>query len=106
MAKAKTKTKEVIDRIDPEVIVGSHLTVYKYANGETKLVWDDAALTRDVQEALDSVHKPDPKKSTKKVKQAVEEVVEKISKTKKKTSKAKIEVVEEKPKKATKKKAK
>ena len=75
---AKTKTKEVIDRIDPEVIIGSHLTVYKYANGKTELKWDDAALTRDVQEALDSVHKPDPKKAVKKVKKALKEVDEYI----------------------------
>lgn len=84
---ATKKTKVVKDAIDPEVIVGSHLTVYKYANGKTELKWDDAALMRDVQEALDSVNKPDPKKVAKKVKKAVEEVVEKIAKpAKKKTA--------------------
>ena len=61
---ATKKPKQVKDAIDPEVIVGSHLTVYKYANGQTILEWDDAALTRDVQAALDSVAEPKAKKAT------------------------------------------
>lgn len=44
----KKKAKEVW----PKVVVGSHLTVTTYENGKTELVWDDAALTRDVQKAL------------------------------------------------------
>jgi menaquinone-dependent protoporphyrinogen IX oxidase len=36
----------------PKVVVGSHLTVTTYENGKTELVWDDAALLKDVQKAL------------------------------------------------------
>ena len=36
----------------PKVVKGSHLTVTTYENGKTELVWDDEALTRDVQKAL------------------------------------------------------
>ena len=36
----------------PKVVKGSHLTVYTYSDGSTKLEWDDEALTRDVQNAL------------------------------------------------------
>ena len=90
---AKTKSTE------PEVIVGSHLTVTKYPDGRTELVWDDEALTRDVLAALASVEKTasKPKKAKKVVEEAVEE------KPKKKAT-AKKEVVEEKPKKAAAKK--
>lgn len=35
----------------PQVTVGSHLTVTKYEDGRTELVWNDAALLREVQEA-------------------------------------------------------
>jgi hypothetical protein len=70
MATKKVKAKEVVDRLDPEVIVGSHLTVRKYANGRTELEWDDEALMRDVLEALASVgtDKEKPKARTKKSK--------------------------------------
>ena len=68
-----------IKSAEPEVIVGSHLTVTKYPNGRTELVWDDEALTRDVLEALASIEK---------------------TATKPKKSKKVVEVVEEKPKKA------
>lgn len=48
----------------PKVAVGSHLTVYTYEDGSTKLEWDDAALLKEVQEALASVT-PASKKSDK-----------------------------------------
>jgi hypothetical protein len=42
----KTDTKDVV------VTKGSHLTVYTYQDGTTQLEWDDAALMRDVQDAI------------------------------------------------------
>ena len=48
----------------PKVNKGSHLTVYTYEDGSTKLEWDDEALLREVQEALASVT-PASKKSKK-----------------------------------------
>lgn len=65
MATKKPKSKEVVDRVDPEVIVGSHLTVRKYSDGRTELEWDDAALMRDVLEALESVKTTEIKKPKK-----------------------------------------
>ena len=40
----------------PIVTKGSHLTVTTYEDGRKELVWDDAALMRDVQEAIASVN--------------------------------------------------
>ena len=65
MATKKTKSKEVVDRVDPEITVGSHLTVRRYSDGRTELEWDDAALMRDVLEALASVNAVENKKSKK-----------------------------------------
>lgn len=36
----------------PKVEKGSHLTVTTYPDGRTELQWDDAALLKDVQNAL------------------------------------------------------
>jgi hypothetical protein len=36
----------------PKINQGSHLTVKTYEDGKTELIWDDEALTRDVQNAL------------------------------------------------------
>jgi hypothetical protein len=36
----------------PKITQGSHLTVKTFQDGKTELVWDDAALLRDVQNAL------------------------------------------------------
>lgn len=36
----------------PKVEKGSHLTVTTYPDGRTELEWDDAALLKDVQNAL------------------------------------------------------
>jgi hypothetical protein len=38
----------------PTVVKGSHLTVTTYPDGRTELEWDDAALERDVREAIES----------------------------------------------------
>lgn len=51
--KKKTDVIEVAE--DVKVTKGSHLTVYTYADGSTKLEWDDEALMRDVQEAIASL---------------------------------------------------
>ena len=34
---------------------GSHLTVKSYPDGQQELIWDDAALEREVREAIASV---------------------------------------------------
>ena len=49
-----TRKKKVEDQITDAVtmVKGSHLTVTTYPDGKTKLEWDDAALLRDVQNAL------------------------------------------------------
>jgi len=51
MATRKKKT----DSNWPQVTVGSHLTVITYEDGSTELKWDDAALEREVREAIASV---------------------------------------------------
>ena len=38
---------------DVQVVKGSHLTVTTYPDGRTELEWDDAALERDVRNALE-----------------------------------------------------
>lgn len=88
---AKTKSTE------PVVTVGSHSIRTEYPDGRVEFVSDWDALKRDVEAALASVAKDEPKKTAKKVKKAAEVVAEKT--TKKAT-------VEEKPKKVTKKKTK
>ena len=93
---AKTKSTE------PIVTVGSHSVRTEYPDGRVEFVSDWDKLKRDVEAALATVAKDEPKKASKKSKKAVEEVVEK---PKKKTA-VKKAVAEEKPKKATKKKTK
>ena len=41
----------------PKVEKGSHLTVTTYPDGRTELAWDDAALLKDVQNALTDYEK-------------------------------------------------
>lgn len=60
-------TLQDTDPVITKVVKGSHLTVTHYSNGKTKLVWDDAALMRDVLEALSTVEKPKKAKKPKKV---------------------------------------
>ena len=47
MARKKVST-------EPTVVKGSHLTVTTYTDGRTELEWDDAALERDVKEAIEA----------------------------------------------------
>jgi hypothetical protein len=61
---ARKKKLEVIESADvaemvnvpsggwPKISQGSHLTVKTFEDGKTELIWDDEALTRDVQKAL------------------------------------------------------
>jgi hypothetical protein len=74
MATKKTKKSEALG--EPVVTVGSHLTVTRYPNGKTELVWDDDALMRDVLEALASATpemKPAVKAKTARTKKAKSE---------------------------------
>ena len=53
----------------PKVEKGSHLTVTTYPDGRTELEWDDAALLKEVQDAILSVEqaaKPAVKSTRKK----------------------------------------
>jgi hypothetical protein len=50
MARKKKVDDQITDAVT--VVKGSHLTVTTYPDGKTELVWDDAALLRDVQKAL------------------------------------------------------
>ena len=46
-------TRKKKDVEDPSgVVKGSHLTVTTFSDGKTVLEWDDAALLRDVQNAI------------------------------------------------------
>ena len=36
----------------PQVVKGSHLTVTTYENGRTELIWNDAALLKEVKDAI------------------------------------------------------
>ena len=51
MARTK-KTENVASGGWPKVNQGSHLTVITHEDGRTELKWDDAALMRDVQDAI------------------------------------------------------
>jgi hypothetical protein len=52
MATRSKKLKEKVLAMVPEMVKGSHLTVWTYPDGSTKLEWDDAALLRDVRDAI------------------------------------------------------
>lgn len=69
MATKKTKTK-VLTGDWPQVTKGNHLTVYTYEDGSTKLEWDDAALLKEVQDAILIASAEAPAKSTRKSKKA------------------------------------
>ena len=40
----------------PRLVQGSHLTVKYFEDGRTELIWDDEALTREVNAAILSVN--------------------------------------------------
>ena len=42
----------------PIIKQGSHLTVKTFEDGRTELVWDDAALLKDVTDAISTYHTP------------------------------------------------
>ena len=50
----------------PIITEGSHLTVIQHEDGKTELIWDDAQLLKDVEEALASIGESKPKKTKKK----------------------------------------
>lgn len=47
-----TKSKTKVVTTWPKVEVGTHLTVYTYEDGSTKLVWDDEVLLKEVKDAI------------------------------------------------------
>lgn len=55
MARKKKTDESQSSDTWPKVVVGNHLTVTTYENGKTELQWDDAALFKEVQEAIASV---------------------------------------------------
>ncbi len=53
---ARTKKLENIESGGwPKIQQGSHLTVKTFEDGRTELIWDDAQLLKEVQEAIASV---------------------------------------------------
>jgi hypothetical protein len=52
MATRGKQLKEKVLAMVPEMVKGSHLTVWTYPDGSTKLEWDDEALLRDVKLAI------------------------------------------------------
>jgi len=50
----KKQIAELKAKDEPTVVVGSHLTVITQPDGRTELVWDDAALEREVREAIEA----------------------------------------------------
>lgn len=69
MATKKTVAKT---KVWPKVEKGTHLTVYTYEDGSTKLEWDDEALLSEVRNAIlkSESNVPVAKKTTRKKKTA------------------------------------
>ena len=58
MATRKKKSEVTIDATGDDVVQivkGNHLTVKKFPNGRTELIWDDEALLNEVKAAILSV---------------------------------------------------
>jgi len=55
----KKKTKEVAatPEVWPKVVIGTHLSVITYENGEVEMIWDDDKLLEEVRAAIASVEK-------------------------------------------------
>ena len=51
----KTKKIKEVNTEWPQITRGSHLTVYTYEDGSTRLEWDDEQLEKEVREAIASV---------------------------------------------------
>lgn len=47
-------TRKKKDIEDVTVVKGSHLTVTTFQDGRTKLEWDDAALLKEVRDAIET----------------------------------------------------
>lgn len=67
-----TKKKTTKTEVWPVVNKGTHLTVYTYEDGSTKLEWDDEALLNEVRNAIlkHESNIPVAKKTTRKKKSA------------------------------------
>ena len=65
-----TKKKAQKADVWPTVVKGSHLTVYTYEDGRTKLEWDDEALLNEIREATKTVKPAVKAKSARKKKEA------------------------------------
>lgn len=65
MATRGKKLKEKVLAMVPEMVKGSHLTVWTYPDGSTKLEWDDEALLRDVRDAILTAESTHPVSETK-----------------------------------------
>lgn len=50
--KPAKKTSKNSDAKWPQVVKGNHLTVTTFEDGRTELVWDDAALAKEVADAI------------------------------------------------------
>ena len=55
--KKKTKETAVTPEIWPKVVIGTHLSVITYENGEVELIWDDDKLLEEVRAAIESDRK-------------------------------------------------
>ena len=53
--KNKTKETAVTLEVWPKVVIGTHLSVITYENGEVELIWDDDKLLEEVRAAIESV---------------------------------------------------
>jgi hypothetical protein len=62
-------TRKKKENTEPTVVKGNHLTVTTFPDGKTMLEWDDEALLKEVQEALNSVEVPKTKRKLIKEKQ-------------------------------------
>ena len=81
VAKKKTKSEPVVEVTKPKkvklakpdpyprVVKGTHLTVYTYEDGTTKLEWDDEQLLKEIREACGDV-KPKKTKENQEVKKS------------------------------------
>ena len=69
---AKAHKKATKAQVWPKVVKGTHLTVYTYEDGTTKLEWDDEALLSEVRNAIlkHESNIPVAKKTTRKKKAA------------------------------------
>jgi len=54
MATRKKKLENVDSSGWPKVNQGTHLTVKTFEDGSTELIWDDNALLKEVQDAIEA----------------------------------------------------